>query len=200
MPSNALTNVKLGIGITGSFCTFKKIFEELEKLSDKGYDLTTVFSYNSYTQSTRFGSASHFITEAERITGKDIICTITQAEKVGPAKLFDVFLIAPCTGNTLAKLANAITDTPVLMAAKSHLRNNRPVVIFLSSNDALAANLSNIGTLLNRKNIYFVPFSQDNPIEKPNSMISDFSLIEDSITAALDKRQLTPVISNIQKD
>lgn len=196
MPSDALTNIKLGIGITGSFCTFKKIFEELESLNHKGYDLTTVFSYNAYTQSTRFGSASHFITEAEHITKKDIICTITQAERVGPAKMFDIFMIAPCTGNTLAKLASSITDTPVLMAAKSHLRNNRPVVIFLSTNDALAANLSNIGTLLNRKNIYFVPFSQDNPDEKPNSMISDFSLIEDTIIAALDGRQLSPVISS----
>ncbi len=196
MPSDALTNTKLGIGITGSFCTFKKIFEELESLHHKGYDLTTVFSYNAYTQNTRFGSASHFITKAEQLTQKDIICTITQAERVGPAKMFDVFLIAPCTGNTLAKLASAITDTPVLMAAKSHLRNNRPVVIFLSTNDALAANLSNIGTLLNRKNIYFVPFSQDNPVDKPNSMISDFSLIEDTIIAALNGTQLSPVISS----
>lgn len=186
--------VKLGVGITGSFCTFDKIFKELDLLSQKGYDLTTVFSYNAYNQNTRFGSATHFVEVSEKITKKDIICTITQAEKVGPAKLFDVFMIAPCTGNTLAKLANAITDTPVLMAAKSHLRNNRPVVIFLSSNDSLAANLTNIGTLLNRKNIFFVPFSPDNPNEKPNSMISNFSLIEDTIKEALLYRQILPII------
>jgi dipicolinate synthase subunit B len=143
---------------------------------------------------TRFGCAENARERLREITGRDVICTIPEAEPIGPKQLFDVLAVAPCTGNTLAKLANGIADSTVTMACKSHLRNGRPVVIAISTNDALGTNAKNIGELLNRKNIYFVPFRQDDPQGKPNSMISDLSLLKDTVAAALEGRQMEPVI------
>ena len=184
----------IGIAITGSYCTFGKIFKEIEKLSETNANLYTVFSDNASGTDSRFGKCSYFLEKAEEITGKKPITTIPDAEPIGPKAMFDILVIAPCTGNTLSKLANGISDTPVLMAAKAHLRNNKPLVISLSTNDALGMNLKNIGILLNTKNIYFVPFGQDNFTAKPNSMISHVELLPETIEMALTGTQLQPVI------
>ena len=184
----------IGVAVTGSFCTFRQVFEELESLAQTGASLYTIFSDNAYHTDSRFGTASEFLEKARSITGKEPISTIPDAEPIGPKALFDILLIAPCTGNTLSKLANGISDTPVLMAAKAHLRNNRPLVISLSTNDALGMNLKNIGILLNTKNIYFVPFGQDNYRTKPNSMIAHTNLIPQTIQQALNGKQIQPVI------
>lgn len=187
---------KIGFGITGSFCTFGRVKNELEKMAEAGADITPVFSFNTQITNTRFADAGKFVNEIEKICGKAGMKTIAQAEPVGPKALFDVMVIAPCTGNTLAKLCAGITDSPVLMAAKAHLRNERPLVISVSTNDALGINFKNIGHLMNMKNVYFVPFGQDDPVKKPKSMIGDMSKIPDAVEAALEGRQLQPVISN----
>ena len=187
---------KIGFGITGSFCTFGRVKNELEKMAEAGADITPVFSFNTQITNTRFADAGKFVNEIEKICGKAGMKTIAQAEPVGPKALFDVMVIAPCTGNTLAKLCAGITDSPVLMAAKAHLRNERPLVISVSTNDALGINFKNIGYLMNMKNVYFVPFGQDDPVKKPKSMIVDMSKIPDAVEAALEGRQLQPVISN----
>lgn len=187
---------KIGFGITGSFCTFGRVKNELEKMAEAGADITPVFSFNTQITNTRFADAVKFVNEIEKICGKAGMKTIAQAEPVGPKALFDVMVIAPCTGNTLAKLCAGITDSPVLMAAKAHLRNERPLVISVSTNDALGINFKNIGYLMNMKNVYFVPFGQDDPVKKPKSMIGDMSKIPDAVEAALEGRQLQPVISN----
>lgn len=184
----------IGIAVTGSFCTFQQIFTELEQLAQTGASLYTIFSDNAHLTDSRFGKAETFLEKARAITGREPITTIPDAEPIGPKALFDILLIAPCTGNTLSKLANGISDTPVLMAAKAHLRNNRPLVISLSTNDALGMNLKNIGILLNTKNIYFVPFGQDNYRKKPNSMIAHTELIPQTIEQALLGKQIQPVI------
>lgn len=189
-----LSEFNVGFAITGSFCTFSKIKEEIKKLADEGLNVVPIFSYNAMSIDSRFGNAKRFVEEIEEITGNKAIKSIEGAEPVGPKKLFDVLVIAPCTGNTMAKLCNGITDTPVLMAAKSHMRNSRPVVISISTNDALGANFKNIGMLLNMKNIYFVPFGQDDCVKKPNSMIAHVELIEETIEAALRGKQLQPLI------
>lgn len=189
-----LEECRIGFGITGSFCTFAKIKEELKKLKVTGADITPVFSFNTQITDSRFGGAREFVAEVEKITGKTGMKTIAQAEPVGPKALFDVMVIAPCTGNTLAKLCAGITDSPVLMAAKAHLRNERPLIISVSTNDALGVNFKNIGYLMNMKNVYFVPFGQDDPVKKPKSMIADVSLIPDTINAAFEGRQIQPVI------
>jgi len=186
----------IGIAFTGSFCTFEKVFEAIEHLSKTGANLFTIFSENAANTDTRFGNSNDFITKAEEITGKTPIISIPGAEPIGPKSMLDILVIAPCTGNTLSKLANGISDTPVLMAAKSHLRNNKPVVISLSTNDALGMNLKNIGILLNTKNIYFVPFGQDNYVAKPNSMIAHVDLLPNTIINALANTQLQPVIKS----
>lgn len=186
----------IGIAITGSYCTYRKIFGELKHLSETGANLYTIFSEKAATTDSRFGKSKDFLALAEELSGKPPIVTIPDAEPIGPKSLFDILVIAPCTGNTLSKLANGISDTPVLMAAKAHLRNNRPLVIFLSTNDALGMNLKNIGILLNTKNIYFVPFGQDDYIAKPNSMIAHVELLEDTIEKALQGRQIQPVIKS----
>lgn len=190
----SLKGRKVGIAFTGSFCTYKKVFVELQKLTEAGADVQTIFSNASQTIDSRFGEAEQFVAEAKRITGKTPMVSIPQAEPIGPQNLLDILVILPCTGNTIAKLANGITDTPALMAAKSHLRNDKPVLISVSTNDALGMNMKNIGLLLNAKNIYFVPFGQDNPEKKPNSMIARTELLIPSIEAALIGKQYQPVI------
>ncbi len=184
----------IGVAVTGSFCTYKNVFEELHRLAQTEASLYTIFSDNAYKTDSRFGKAETFLQKAKEITGREPITTIPDAEPIGPKALFDILLIAPCTGNTLSKLANGISDTPVLMAAKAHLRNNKPLVISLSTNDALGMNLKNIGILLNTKNIYFVPFGQDNYLKKPNSMIAHTNLIPETIEQALLGKQIQPVI------
>lgn len=185
---------QVGVAFTGSFCTYAKVFKELQKLVDEGAFVQTIFSDAAGTIDSRFGKAEDFIKKAEEITGNKPIMTISGAEPIGPGSLLDILVIFPCTGNTIAKLANGITDSPVLMAAKAHLRNNKPLLISISTNDALGMNMKNIGLLLNAKNIYFIPFGQDNPEKKPNSMIAHTELLIPSLEAALEGRQYQPVI------
>lgn len=189
-----LSKKAVGFALTGSFCTYDKVFPELERLASEEADLYTIFSENSATIDSRFGKAADFLARAEAATGKAPVTTIAEAEKFGPGNILDILIIAPCTGNTLAKLANGITDTPVLMAAKGHLRNNKPVVIAVSTNDALGVNMKNIGLLMVMKNVFLVPFCQDNYKTKPNSMVARFDLILPTVTEALQGRQLQPVV------
>ena len=186
----------IGIAMTGSYCTYKKTFEAIRQLKNTGANLIPIFSFNAASTDSRFGTHDDFLQLARDLTGKEPILTIPDAEPIGPKSMLDILVIAPCTGNTLSKLANGISDTPVLMAAKSHLRNNKPLVISLSTNDALGMNLKNIGILLNTKNIYFVPFGQDNYRTKPNSMIAHVELVSDTIELAFEYKQLQPVIKS----
>ena len=188
-----MKQVKLGLALCGSYCTYDKVLAEAEKLSEE-YEVTALMSETACSTDSRFGTAQGFIERLEGMTGKAIIRTITGAERVGPERLFDVLVIAPCTGNTLAKLAHGVTDTAVTMAAKSHLRNGKPVVIALSTNDALSGSAMNIAELLNRKNYYFVPFGQDDPAGKPTSLQADFSKISDTVEAALHGQQIQPIL------
>lgn len=185
--------IKIGLAMCGSFCTFDSVIDELSKLAAT-YDITPIMSPAAYGTDTRFGLASSFVREVERICSKPVITAIEDAEPIGPKKLLDVLVIAPCTGNTLAKLARGVADTCVTLAYKAHMRNGRPCVIAVSSNDALAAGAENIGRLLDRKNVYFVPFGQDDPQGKPSSLVADFSLIAPTVEAALERRQLQPLL------
>ena len=187
-------NITVGLVITGSFCTFKKIIAVIQSLKDRGMNVVPVFSENVQSIDNRFNNAKDFIKEIEELTGQKGIYSIPEAEPIGPKALFDVVVIAPCTGNTMEKLANGITDSTALMAAKAHLRNNRPLVIAISTNDALGMNLKNIGQLMNVKNIYFVPFGQDNYNKKPNSMIAHLDRTVDTVILALEGKQLQPVV------
>jgi len=185
--------MNIGFALCGSFCTYDTVFPVMEALV-KEHRVIPIFSYAAGSTDSRFGKAADFAEKAEAICGCKAITTIPDAEPIGPKKLLDVLVIAPCTGNTLAKLAHSIADTPVTMAAKSHLRNGRPVVIGLSTNDALAGAAENIGRLLGRKNYYFIPFGQDDPEKKPTSMIADYKKIPQAIQAAVMGRQIQPVI------
>ena len=185
--------MRVGFALCGSFCTYHKVFPVMEQLS-KDYDLIPIFSHCSYTTSSRFGTAQEHIRRASEICGKAPICSIEEAEPIGPKKLLDALIIAPCTGNTLAKLSHGIADGPVTMAAKSHLRNGRPVLVAVSTNDALAAAAENIGRLLARKHYYFVPFGQDDPEKKPTSMVADFSQIPQALALALQGKQIQPIL------
>ncbi len=190
----SLNNTKIGIALTGSFCTYEKVFQEIERLIENDATVYPIFSDSSQTINSRFGKADDFLQKMKSITGKDPITTIEAAEPLGPQSYLDILVIIPCTGNTIAKLANGITDTPVLMAAKGHLRNGKPLVVSLSSNDSLGMNLKNIGILMNTKNIYFVPFGQDSPNNKPNSMIAHTNLLIQTIESALEGKQIQPVV------
>ena len=185
--------LKIGFAMTGSFCTFDKVIKELEKLTEI-YNVTVIMSDAAYRTDTRFGKAEDFVKKARALTGREVISTITAAEPVGPKKLFDALVIAPCTGNSLAKLAGGITDSSVTMAAKAHLRNERPLIIAPSTNDGLGANAKNLGLLLNTKNVYFVPFGQDDPINKHKSLVADFTQIVPTVEEALQGRQLQPLL------
>lgn len=191
-----LKGVKIGFCITGSFCTFSEVIPQIRKLVEEGAEVFPIFSYSVDTMDTRFFAAKDFKKIVEDITGKSVINTITGAEPIGPKKMLDIVVIAPCTGNTLAKLAMGITDTPVTMATKAHLRNLRPVVIAVSTNDGLGNNGKNIALLMNTKNIYFVPFRQDNPVEKENSIVADMDKIYSTILYALKGQQIQPVLTN----
>jgi len=189
-----LSGKNVGVALTGSYCTFDAVFLQIEQLVQENANVYTIFSDRSQVTDSRFGKAEDFLQKTKAITGKDPITTIVEAEKLGPNNLLDIVIIAPCTGNTLAKMANAIIDSPVLMAAKCQLRNLKPVVIAVSTNDALSNNLKNIGLLINAKNVYFVPFGQDNYKGKPNSMVAHFDLIVPTLEAALEGRQIQPVV------
>jgi dipicolinate synthase subunit B len=189
---------KIGIAFTGSFCTYQKAFEQLGMLVDTGAQVYPIFSDKAQSTDSRFGRGEEFLKKAEEITGRKVICTISQAEPIGPKSLLDVLVILPCTGNTMAKLANGITDSPVLMAAKAHLRNEKPLVLSVATNDALSMNMKNMGLLMNAKHIYFVPFGQDQPKEKPNSLIAHTRLLVPTIEAAMEGRQYQPVIQTFE--
>ncbi|WP_313756079.1 dipicolinate synthase subunit B [Tissierella sp.] len=189
-----LNGTKVGIAITGSFCTFETILVEIERLVNEGADVYPIMSYNANDFDTRFGLAEEWKEKIIKATGKEIIATIQDAEPIGPKGYLDILVIAPCTGNTIAKLANAITDTPVSMAWKAHLRNNKPVVVAISTNDGLSGNAKNLGILLDKKNVYFVPFGQDDPSKKANSLIAHYDKIVPTIIEALHGKQIQPLL------
>ena len=185
--------MNIGFALCGSYCTFSKIFPVMEELARENR-VVPIFSDNVQKTGSRFGEPAEFYEKAFQITGIEPICTIPDAEPIGPKKLLDALIIAPCTGNTLAKLAHGIADTPVTMAVKSHLRNGRPVIVAVSTNDGLAGAAENIGRLLARKNYYFVPFGQDDPRNKPTSLVADFVRIPQTLEAALEGSQVQPVL------
>lgn len=185
----------MGFALCGSFCTLSKAVDALEELARRGYSLWPILSEITAATDTRFGRAADFRARIEAICARESILTVDQAEPIGPKKRLDVLVICPCTGNTLAKLAHGITDGPVTMAAKAHLRNGRPLVIAPATNDGLAASAPNIGTLLGRKQVYFVPFGQDDCRGKPTSLVADFSRVADAVDAALRGEQLQPVLT-----
>ena len=187
-------NKKIGFVLTGSFCTFKKTRPQIKKLKNLGADIIPIMSFNSYNLDTKFGKAKDFIKEIEEICGKEIIHTIQDAEPIGPKHLTDIMIVAPASGNTMSKLACDIIDTPATMAVKSHLRNNLSVVIAPSTNNGLGANMVSIAKLINRKNYYFVPFKQDNPLTKPRSVVFDPEYILKTIELALDGQQIEPIL------
>ena len=185
--------MNIGFAITGSFCTYSQIFPMMELLT-RDYDVTPILSANACAIDSRFGTAREHTLAVEEICGTAALNTIEAVEPIGPKKLFDALIIAPCTGNSLAKLAHSIADTPVTMAAKSHLRNGRPVVVAVSTNDGLAGAAENIGKLLGKKHYYFVPFGQDDAANKPTSLVADFTLIPQTLEAALEGRQVQPIL------
>ena len=185
--------MNVGFSLCGSFCTFSQVFPIMESLTQE-HTVIPIFSQAAYTIDSRFGTAREHMEKATKICGREPIYTIAQAEPIGPKKLLDVLVIAPCTGNTLAKLAHSIADGPVTMAAKSHLRNGRPILLAVSTNDGLAGAAENIGKLLARKNYFFVPFGQDDPLGKPTSLVADFSKIPESLALAAEGRQIQPIL------
>lgn len=193
---NTTPSITLGFAITGSFCTYEKILSVLASMSTGNYNIIPIFSEHCATWDNRFYKANDFVTQVQNITGNKGIFSIPEAEPIGPKSYLDALVIAPCTGNTLAKLCNGITDTTVLMAAKAHLRNEKPLILSISTNDALGMNFSNIGKLMITKNIYFVPFGQDNYQKKKSSMIAHVERIPDTITYALRGEQIQPVIQS----
>jgi dipicolinate synthase subunit B len=189
-----LKGKRIGFGLTGSHCTYDAVMPEIEKLMAAGAEILPVVSYTVQTTNTRFGKGEDWVKKLEEMTGNKVIDTIVKAEPLGPKIPLDCMVIAPLTGNSMSKLANAMTDSPVLMAAKATLRNHRPVVVGISTNDALGLNGVNLMRLMTAKNIYFIPFGQDAPFTKPNSMVAKMSLLKETIEAALEGRQLQPVI------
>ncbi|MBQ8550447.1 MAG: dipicolinate synthase subunit B [Clostridia bacterium] len=189
-----MNGISLGYAMCGSFCTLRRALDAMKRLRELGAEITPIMSPIVYSTDTRFGKAEDIRREAEEICGRKIIHTIKDAEPIGPKSPFDLLVAAPCTGNTLSKFSLGITDTSVTMALKAHIRNQKPLLISLATNDALSATAKNIGALLNTKNVFFVPFSQDDPLGKPTSMIADFSLIPKAAAAALNGKQLTPVV------
>lgn len=194
MDHTELKGKKIGIAMSGSFCTFDKVFKEMEHLAEAGAEIYPFFSDAAQQIASRFGTPEEYRKRVEEITGREPVMSIEGAEPVGPKGYLDVLAIVPCTGNTAAKLANGITDSPVLMASKAHLRNNKPLVIFISTNDGLGMNLKNIGMLLNTKNIYFVPFGQDDWKKKPNSLVAHADMLLPALEAALEHKQMQPLL------
>lgn len=185
--------MNIGFAMCGSFCTYAEVFPVMEAVA-KEHTVIPIFSHSAYTIDSRFGTAQSHIRRTTQICGREPLSSIEQVEPIGPKKLLDALIIAPCTGNTLAKLAHSIADGPVTMAAKSHLRNGRPIILAVSTNDALAGAAENIGKLLGRKHYYFVPFGQDDAQKKPTSMVADFAKIPPALDAALEGRQIQPIL------
>ena len=194
MKSIDLQGARIGCAMTGSFCTFQKVFDAWRALRAAGASLTPILSFNAASLDTRFYAARDAVAELEEICGREALRTIPQVEPIGPKKMLDLLVVAPCTGNSLAKIAHGICDTPVTLSVKSHLRNGRPVLIAVSTNDALGAAAQNIGKLMNTKHIFFVPFRQDDPLQKPNSAVALFDQIPLSAQAALREQQIQPVL------
>jgi dipicolinic acid synthetase, B subunit len=192
-----LEGIKIGLGITGSFCNFSETKNVISNLKTEGADVYPIISFSTKNLDTRFYKKDEYIKMLKQESKNNIIDTIQKAEPVGPKNLVDIILVCPCTGNSLAKLANGITDTPVLMAIKGHIRNNKPVVIGVSTNDGLGASLQNIAKLINTKNMYFVPFRQDDYISKPKSLVLDYNYIVDTVYGALHFKQIQPILSRI---
>lgn len=190
-----LEGIKIGLGITGSFCNFSETKNVISNLKAEGADVYPIISFSTKNLDTRFYKKEEYIKMLKQESKNNIIDTIQKAEPVGPKNLVDIILVCPCTGNSLAKLANGITDTPVLMAIKGHIRNNKPVVIGVSTNDGLGASLQNIAKLINTKNMYFVPFRQDDYISKPKSLVLDYNYIVDTVYDALHFKQIQPILS-----
>ncbi len=190
-----MNDLKIGFAMCGSFCTFAPALEQMEQLVQRGYSVQPVMSQMAYETDTRFGSAEQFREKIETLCQKPIIHTIVGAEPIGPKRLVDLMIVCPCTGNTMAKIAGGITDTPVTMAVKSSLRNGIPILLAIASNDALSGSAQNLGKLMNTKNIYFVPLAQDDAHKKPTSMIADFSQLSAAMDAALRKEQLQPILA-----
>ena len=188
----SLNELNLGVALCGSFCTFAKTIALIEELVNTGINVFPIMSFNAYNTSTRFGDQADIIHQIESLTHKSIIHTIVDAEPLGPKGILDAILIAPCTGNTLAKMTYGITDTPVLLAAKSLMRNGKPIIIALATNDGIGANLKNIGHMMNKKDVYFVPLGQDDTIKKPYSLVADFSKVLLTVELALDHKQIQP--------
>ncbi|THF78427.1 dipicolinate synthase subunit B [Cohnella fermenti] len=186
--------VTVGYALTGSHCTLAEVLPQIQRFTDAGANVVPIVSQTILTTDTRFGTSEHWQSELRRITGNELISSITAAEPLGPSKKLDVLAIAPCTGSTTSRLANALTDSPVLMAAKAQLRNGRPLVLAISTNDGLGLNAANIAKLLVAKSIYFVPFGQDNPEAKPNSLVARMDLVLETCEAALQGRQLQPML------
>lgn len=189
-----MTSLRIGFALTGSFCTFARVLRVIDTLVQQEHEVTPILSFHAGALDTRFGAAQEWRDKLHRLTGRPPIDSIVAAEPIGPKALFDVLAVAPCTGNTLAKLAHGITDTPVTMAVKSHLRGERPVVLAVSTNDGLSGSAANLGTLLVRKHCYFVPLRQDAPRAKPRSLVAEMELLPDAIEAALAGRQLQPLL------
>lgn len=185
--------MNIGFALCGSFCTYAQVFPAMEAVA-REHSVIPIFSQIAYTADSRFGTHQSFIDRAEALCGHEVLHTVEQVEPIGPKKLLDALIVAPCTGNTLAKLSHSIADGPVTMAVKSHLRNGRPVIVAISTNDALSGAAENIGRLMGRKHYYFVPFRQDDPHKKPTSIVADFSLIPQTLSAALEGRQIQPIL------
>lgn len=190
-----LKNKNIGFAMCGSFCTFARTINQLKELVHTGANVIPIMSEAAYKTDTRFGNCEQFRFEIENITGNQILHTIYETEPIGPKKILDALVILPCTGNTLAKLAHGIADTSVTLAAKAHLRNKRPIILGVSTNDGLGVAAENIGKLLARESIYFIPFSQDDHVHKPNSLVADFSKLNETVENALDNRQLQPILA-----
>ena len=189
-----MAEIKAGFALCGSFCTFSKVIPQMKSLKEKGVEIYPIMSEFAYSTDTRFGKSEDFIKEIETICSRKIIATVRDAEPIGPKKILDILIVAPCTGNTLAKLSNGIADTAVTLGAKAHLRNGRPVLLGVSTNDALGNAAKNIGNLMNYKNIYFIPMRQDDPKDKPNSIVADFTQLYPAMLKAIENRQLQPVL------
>lgn len=187
--------LNIGFAICGSFCTFSKAIDAVTALKDTGANIIPIMSETSFNTDTRFGTANSHREKLKKITGNEILSSVYETEPIGPKKLLDALVILPCTGNTLAKLSHGIADTSVTLAAKAHLRNKRPIVVGVSTNDGLGTAAENIGRLLTREYIYFIPFSQDDYINKPNSLVADFSKLNDTLALALEGKQLQPILA-----
>ena len=185
---------RIGYALCGSFCTLKKMIDQMETLALAGYDIVPIMSVNTYSTDTRFGTAESFRERVENICGRPVLHTLAEVEPFGPKKLLDLLVVAPCTGNTLAKIANGVSDSAVSLAVKAHLRNERPVLIAVSSNDALSGNAKNLGSLMNTRHIYFVPFGQDDAIKKPTSLVAKTEMIPAAVEAALKGEQIQPLL------